>query len=108
MAWRHGRLRIPISTGSARRKSPRKAIRQSPRQSPVPPPPQARHSRGLYMNRRHAIMSVLVCLTVSSLAHAQDPVGAIEGLITEKSGSPVAARVAAKNLDNGFTKQVST
>jgi hypothetical protein len=61
------------------------------------------------MNRRHAILSLLVCLTVSSLARAQDPVGAIEGLITEKSGSPVAAaRVTARNLDNGFTKQVST
>ena len=53
------------------------------------------------MNRRHASMSLLVCLAVSSLARAQDPVGAIEGLITEKSGSPVAtARVAAKNLGN--------
>ena len=61
------------------------------------------------MNRRQAILSLLVCLAACSLAHAQDPVGAIEGLITEKSRSPVAGvRVAARNLDNGFTKQVST
>jgi len=61
------------------------------------------------MNRRYASMSLFVCLAFSSLARAQDPVGAIEGLITEKSGSPVsAAHVAAKNLDNGFSKQVST
>ena len=60
------------------------------------------------MNRRYAILSLFVCLAVSSLAHAQDPVGAIEGLITEKSGSPVvAARVAAKNLDNGFSEHMT-
>ncbi len=56
---------------------------------------------------RYAISTLFVCLVVSPAVRAQDPTGAIEGLITEQSKSPVAAaRVIVKNLDTGLSKQV--
>jgi Carboxypeptidase regulatory-like domain len=44
-------------------------------------------------------------LPLVRLAQAQDPVGAIEGLVTDKSSAPVAAHVSVRNLDTGFVKE---
>ncbi|MFN7994580.1 MAG: TonB-dependent receptor [Bryobacteraceae bacterium] len=58
---------------------------------------------------RSAIGALFVCLSFLPLGRTQDPVGVIEGLVTEKSQSPVAtARVTARNLDTGFTKVTLT
>ena len=51
---------------------------------------------------------VLVCLVMSSLVQAQDPVGAIEGLVTDQLAAPVAAHVSVRNLDTDFTKETSS
>jgi carboxypeptidase family protein len=60
------------------------------------------------MNRFKGI-TLLVCLSGVSSLLAQDPTGAIEGLVTDKTNSAVAgASVAAKNLDTGLTKEATT
>ncbi len=52
---------------------------------------------------------LIACLGLSSFLLAQDPVGAIEGVITDTSSSPVAdAKVTATHLSTGFTKAVLT
>ncbi len=38
---------------------------------------------------------------------AQDPVGAIEGVTTDKSAAPVAAHVVATNLETGFNRETT-
>ena len=54
-------------------------------------------------------MPLFVCLAALTPAHAQDPVGAIEGLITDSTDRPIsAAHVAAKDLDTGFTRETIT
>lgn len=56
---------------------------------------------------RYTITVLLVCLCALSSVRGQDPTGAIEGLVTEQSKNAIGgARVAARNLDTGFTKQV--
>jgi hypothetical protein len=61
------------------------------------------------MNKCYTAIGVLVYLAIAPLASAQDPVGAIEGLITDSSESVLTgAHVTAKNLDTGFTKETST
>jgi hypothetical protein len=60
------------------------------------------------MNKSYAALSVLVCLMAVRLP-AQDPVGAIEGLVSDASASAIAeAHVTAKNLDTGFTIETVT
>ena len=59
--------------------------------------------------KHYRIATLFVCLAASPLMRAQDPVGAIEGLVTEKSENPVGgARIIAKSLDTGCIKQVLT
>jgi hypothetical protein len=54
-------------------------------------------------------MLAAVCLAMAPSAPGQDPVGSIEGLITDSSASALTgAHVTAKNLDTGFTQEVST
>jgi len=58
---------------------------------------------------RFAGITLLVCLSGFSSLVAQDPTGAIEGVVTDKTSSAVsAAHVVAKNLDTGFTKEATT
>jgi Carboxypeptidase regulatory-like domain len=57
---------------------------------------------------RFAGITLLVCLSGIPSLLAQDPTGAIEGLVSDKTSSAVsAARVIAKNLDTGFTKEAT-
>lgn len=48
---------------------------------------------------------VFVCLSLSSSLRAQDPVGAIEGVISDKSGGLLAAQITVQNLDTGLEKR---
>jgi hypothetical protein len=58
---------------------------------------------------RFAGVTLLVCLSALSSLLGQDPTGAIEGLVMDKTNSAVSgASVAAKNLDTGFTKEATT
>jgi hypothetical protein len=59
------------------------------------------------MNLRHAIIPLSVCLSIGFVLRAQDPVGAIEGSITDKSAAAVAAHVTARNLDTGFVREAT-
>jgi Carboxypeptidase regulatory-like domain len=49
---------------------------------------------------------LLACLSATAL-QAQDPVGAIEGSVTDSSGGSVAARIVVKNLDTDSTRGTS-
>jgi hypothetical protein len=61
------------------------------------------------MNRRYSISLLFVCLAVSPAGRAQDPDGAIEGSIADKSESRLAsAHVTARNLDTGLSKETLT
>jgi hypothetical protein len=59
------------------------------------------------MTSRTLALLGLICWLFASAARGQDPFGAIEGLVKDTSASPVAAHVAAKNLDTAFTKEVT-
>jgi hypothetical protein len=59
------------------------------------------------MTSRTLALLGLICSLFASAARGQDPFGAIEGLVKDTSASPVAAHVAAKNLDTAFTKEVT-
>ena len=55
------------------------------------------------------ITALLACVLAASAALAQDPTGAIEGVVTDPSAAVIAgARVAARNLDTGFTRETIT
>src|SRR5688572_29256288 len=55
------------------------------------------------------ILAVLLWALAASTAAAQDPTGTIEGSITDPSAAVIAgARVAARNLDTGFTREATT
>ena len=61
------------------------------------------------MSRISLLVSTVVCLVLPFALWAQDPVGVIEGLVTDKSTGPVsAAQVTRKNLDTGLKREVST
>ncbi|MES1257967.1 MAG: TonB-dependent receptor [Acidobacteriota bacterium] len=65
------------------------------------------------MKRYYPLLAAYVCLVaspaLSPVLWAQDPDGAIEGLVADKSESPLAnAHITAKNLDTGFLKEAST
>ena len=61
------------------------------------------------MNQNSIAVSIVLCLVLPFSMWAQDPVGVIEGFVTDKSASPVSeAQVTAKNLDTGLAREVST
>jgi hypothetical protein len=49
---------------------------------------------------------LLTTFFVGTVLRAQDPGGAIEGSVTDKSAGAVAADVTATNLDTGLQRQV--
>src|SRR6185503_18941480 len=52
--------------------------------------------------------AVLASVLAASAAYAQDPTGTIEGAVTDRTASAVpAARIVAKNLDTGFTRETA-
>jgi len=52
--------------------------------------------------------AALLCLLAASPAFAQDPTGAIEGVVTDKTSSIVAtAHVVARNLDTGLSREAT-
>jgi carboxypeptidase family protein len=54
---------------------------------------------------KSAACAVWLCLLAASRAFAQDPTGAIEGAVTDKTSSVIpGARVAAKHLETGFAR----
>jgi len=53
--------------------------------------------------------AILVCLLATSGATAQDPTGAIEGTITDRTAAVVAgAHLLVTNVDTGFTREATT
>ncbi len=58
--------------------------------------------------RTRFFLNTLLLLCLSTLAEAQDPVGAIEGTIRDSSVTPVKAHVVVQNMDNGFSKESNT
>ena len=60
------------------------------------------------MRFRTAVAAILGCL-LSTAALAQDPTGAVEGRVTDKTAAVIAgARVMARNLDTGFTREAAS
>jgi Carboxypeptidase regulatory-like domain/TonB dependent receptor len=58
------------------------------------------------MNLRRSVLGVVICLLANAHVRAQDTTGTIEGLVTDKTAGAVAgARIAARNLETGFTKE---
>ena len=54
------------------------------------------------------VRAALVFSARSHSAFAQDPTGTIEGAVADKTGRVIpAARVTAKNLATGFTREVA-
>ena len=53
--------------------------------------------------RRFAVC--LACISACFTVAAQDPVGAIEGLVSDKSGGTIAAHVVIQNLDTGLQRE---
>ena len=54
-------------------------------------------------------LSVVVCLLVTTRVLAQETTGTMEGMVSDTTeGALAGARVVAKNLDTGFTKETST
>ena len=91
---------IPISTGSARRWSRQTAT--PPRRWPARPAKRSdRHDAC-----ERLIGAVVVCVLTASSVFAQDPTGAIEGVVTDKTaGAVAAAKVIVKNTDTGFGRE---
>ena len=58
------------------------------------------------MTKTTTILTLLACLLVSTPAFAQETTGSIEGTVTDKTAGAIpAARVAARNVQTGFTKE---
>ena len=58
------------------------------------------------MTPQRLIQLLILCLFTASGALAQDPTGAIEGVVTDETAAVVAgAMVNAKNLETGFTRE---
>src|SRR5262245_7514265 len=54
------------------------------------------------------VCAALVSVLIGAAAFAQDPTGAIEGAVADKTGSVIpAARVTARNLATGFTREAA-
>jgi hypothetical protein len=55
------------------------------------------------------VVSLILTLLVSALVSAQDPTGAIEGAISDRTAAAIGhARVVATNLETGLTKEAET
>ncbi len=55
---------------------------------------------------RRLIGAAVVCVLAASRASAQDPTGAIEGVVTDKTaGAVAAAKVIVKNTGTGFSRE---
>src|SRR4051794_30347369 len=55
---------------------------------------------------RRLIGAAVVCVLAASRAFAQDPTGAIEGVVTDKTaGAVAAAKVIVKKTDTGFSRE---
>ena len=52
-----------------------------------------------------ALSVCLLLLAVPNLMEAQDPVGAIEGLVSDPSNATISAHVVATNLDTGLQRE---
>ena len=59
------------------------------------------------MKTNTLLVPAFLCLCLSRLACAQDPVGSIEGHVVDHSAAPVAAHVVAKNLATGLVKETT-
>ena len=58
------------------------------------------------MTKTTTILTLLACLLVWTPAFAQETTGSIEGTITDKTAGAIpAARIAARNVQTGFTKE---
>jgi hypothetical protein len=61
------------------------------------------------MTQRLTSVALFVCLGVATTAHGQDPTGAIEGVVTDKTQASVAgARLTAQHLETGLSREVVT
>jgi hypothetical protein len=61
------------------------------------------------MTKWTAFLTVLACLLALSPALAQETTGAIEGMVIDKTAGAIAgARVVARNVQTGFTKEAVT
>jgi hypothetical protein len=49
----------------------------------------------------------LFCLCTSVILRAQDPVGAIEGRVSDTSNAPVVAHVVVQNLETGLQRETN-
>ncbi len=58
------------------------------------------------MTKLSRLLSLALCLFAAVPAFAQDPTGAIEGVVTDRNGAPVpAARVAVTNASTGLARE---
>lgn len=57
------------------------------------------------MNNCRLFVLLSVCAALTPALRAQNPVGAIEGMVADKSGRLVAADVLATNIDTNFNKE---
>ena len=53
-------------------------------------------------------LSLFVCLSLCPWMRAQDPVGAIEGMVSDASMTPAISHITVRNLDTGLTKESSS
>ena len=53
------------------------------------------------------LISLLLTCALPAALQAQDPVGAIEGFVTDASGASVVAHVMVQNLDTDRTREAS-
>jgi hypothetical protein len=61
------------------------------------------------MTKTIASLTLLACLLVLTPAFAQETTGSIEGTVTDSTaGALAAARVVARNVQTGFTKEAAT
>jgi hypothetical protein len=61
------------------------------------------------MTKATTILTLLVCLLVLTPALAQETTGSIEGTVTDRTAASIAvARVTARNIQTGFTKEALT
>ena len=61
------------------------------------------------MMKMRLLTTLVVCVVAAAAASAQDPTGAVEGVVTDPSTAVViGARVIARNPDTGFTREATT
>ncbi|MBV8894962.1 MAG: TonB-dependent receptor [Acidobacteriaceae bacterium] len=57
--------------------------------------------------KSNLVAAALFCLCASVILRAQDPVGAIEGRVSDTSSAPVTAHVLVQNLDTGLQRETN-